>query len=343
MTTKICKKCGVEKEVSNFSKQTKSADGYYSWCKECAKEYRYKRYYDNIEESRRKTNKKRAERVIWLRSLKEGIPCKDCGKFYDPSCMDYDHVCDTSEKIKNVSRMVLDNSSKESILEEIKKCELVCLFCHNKRTHDRFSNTKYPPNVLRNIKIINDFKNVECIICGQKYEHYNMQLDHIDPSTRLNYVCNLKSCKEEILREELSKCRVLCAMCHRKKSLIEQKLGKYSPREKTVRQKKPFCDFDSRMKECTVCGEIKGFDEFYKQAKAKCGLTPACRDCLNLAKKKKRGTLDKVLLAEEGKKKCSKCQEVKEFSEFNQRTDGGLSPWCKSCYNEYRRSLRKSS
>lgn len=58
--------------------------------------------------------------MLWLQSLKEK-PCKDCNKTYEPHCMDFDHVGD---KISNVSRMVLNNTSKEKILEEIEKCDL---------------------------------------------------------------------------------------------------------------------------------------------------------------------------------------------------------------------------
>lgn len=338
---KTCKKCGVEKDVSNFSKQTKAADGYFVWCKDCSKEYRYNRYYSNLEESRRKTNERRAERIRWIREFKAEQPCKDCGKIYEPFCMDYDHRPEEI-KIKNISRMVLDNTPKTLIFKEIEKCDLVCVYCHNKRTHERKKATKYKSNQLRNIEIINDFKSQPCSICFVQYEHYNMQLDHIDPFNSFDYVCNLKNYKEETLINELSKCRVLCAMCHRRKSLIEQKCGYYlnNVKKPVSKKKTSFYDEENKKKECTVCHDVKSFDDFYNQKKAKHGLSPACRDCLNLAKKKKRGTLEKASLLSENKKRCTKCEEVKDFELFNKRTDGGLASWCKDCYNEYRRNRR---
>jgi len=97
---------------------------------------------------------------------------------------------------------------------------------------------------------------------------------------------------------------------------------------------------EEKKKECSVCHDIKEFDNFYSQKKARYGLSSSCRDCLNLAKKKKRGTLEKTLLLDDNKKKCSKCGEVKDFELFNKRTDGELASWCKGCYNEYRREKR---
>jgi len=228
---KECKKCGLLKDICMFSRQSKARDGYHYWCKQCAKEHKIRKYNQDIIKSRLKTNYRRADRVKWFRNLKKNIPCCDCGKIYEPFCMDYDHIPGI-QKINNVSTMVLRNNTKQAILDEIKKCELVCLFCHNKRTYDRFNNIlgekrKYTSYQQRNINIINYFKNKPCAICNNQYEKYNMQIDHIDSSTKFRYVCNLKSFKESILREELLKCQVLCAMCHRRKSSDEGKLNKY--------------------------------------------------------------------------------------------------------------------
>lgn len=37
---KLCKRCNIEKPIECFCKQTKSKDGYHSWCKECNKQYK---------------------------------------------------------------------------------------------------------------------------------------------------------------------------------------------------------------------------------------------------------------------------------------------------------------
>jgi len=42
MSTKICKKCQIEKPIERFSKKTASKDGYLNQCKDCLNEYHNK-------------------------------------------------------------------------------------------------------------------------------------------------------------------------------------------------------------------------------------------------------------------------------------------------------------
>jgi len=62
-------------------------------------------------------------------------PCMDCGLVFPPICMDFDHRPGT-KKVRNVSQMVRD-SSLNTVLVEISKCDLVCSNCHRIRTHSR--------------------------------------------------------------------------------------------------------------------------------------------------------------------------------------------------------------
>jgi len=276
-----CARCSLTKPVEDFPKVGSSSTGYGSWCKECKskyqKEYDYRYGYKN----------RRSERVQWFRSIKAGIPCADCSQVLEPSCMDYDHIGD--DKNDHVSRMVLDNTPKETILEEIKKCELVCVLCHNKRTQKRFGfgERMYPPHVQRNIDIINKAKSVPCEYCGQQYEPFNMQFDHIHPLVKDVNVSQLKSAKLDKLMNEISKCRVLCAVCHRRKTLMEQKCNLY-PKSRKKEIKKTFLDIDCKKKECTRCHEVLDFDKFRINKKTKSGLESWCKNCLNEYKRDKR-------------------------------------------------------
>jgi len=94
--------------------------------------------YRNSERGRavnRLSSLKRArERREWLNSLKEGVPCHDCGNTYPPYVMDYDHR-DPTQKVRGVTNMLM--YSEANILAEIAKCDLVCANCHRIRTHGR--------------------------------------------------------------------------------------------------------------------------------------------------------------------------------------------------------------
>lgn len=76
----------------------------------------------------------RRERIDWINSLKESSPCMDCGVSYPYFVMQYDHV---NGKEYAISRAVLKYTNKETIMQEINKCELVCSNCHAFRTHSR--------------------------------------------------------------------------------------------------------------------------------------------------------------------------------------------------------------
>jgi len=212
--------------------------------------------------------------------------------------MDYDHILERGKKIDSVSRLVLNCTPKNIILVEIEKCDLVCILCHNKRTYERFNKfgkseeEKYKPNVWRNIKVIRNFKEKPCAICGNQYEHFNMQTDHINPENKFYDTCRLKRCKLQTLLDELEKCQVLCALCHRRKSILEQKEGKYlatkiSPPPELER-KKLFYDSETNMKECGKCHQIKHSLYFTKDNDTKSKLSTYCIECFNEYRRKRR-------------------------------------------------------
>lgn len=71
----------------------------------------------------------------WVNALKETTPCTDCGKNWPYYVMDFDHT--SKDKTLNVSAMIAQRYSMESIKAEIVKCELVCSNCHRERSHRR--------------------------------------------------------------------------------------------------------------------------------------------------------------------------------------------------------------
>jgi hypothetical protein len=81
------------------------------------------------------TPKLRARRKAledWFASLKTGKPCTDCRVVYPYYVMDWDHLSDKKFQLSRIRYC-----SKERILAEIAKCELVCANCHRIRTWNR--------------------------------------------------------------------------------------------------------------------------------------------------------------------------------------------------------------
>ena len=64
METKICKKCGQELPLENFSKNAKMKDGLQNHCKACASEYSHKIW------QRKKAQRKENERIEFEKKYK---------------------------------------------------------------------------------------------------------------------------------------------------------------------------------------------------------------------------------------------------------------------------------
>lgn len=90
-------------------------------------------YYKNILLYRNKNIKRKKMLINFINNLKNK-PCLDCGIIYPAFVMDFDHR-KGEEKINNVARLVRDGWSKEKILLEIDKCDLICANCHRIRTY----------------------------------------------------------------------------------------------------------------------------------------------------------------------------------------------------------------
>jgi hypothetical protein len=124
---KKCITCNQNKAEDAFNKGK-------SYCRKCCKE-RDRKYYLKNKARRQagfKTRRMDTKQFIW--DLKNG-PCTDCKKMYHPTQMDFDHT--SSDKEKDISRLYSSNATKEKILEEVAKCELVCANCHRLRTAKR--------------------------------------------------------------------------------------------------------------------------------------------------------------------------------------------------------------
>jgi hypothetical protein len=85
------------------------------------------KHYDDIRRTKRREE---------LNDLKK-VPCAECGKRFDPVAMDFDHV--RGKKSSTIGKGSLDKNW-DLVLEEIKKCEVVCSNCHRIRTKQRRTN-----------------------------------------------------------------------------------------------------------------------------------------------------------------------------------------------------------
>ena len=151
--------------------------------------------------------------------------------------LEFDHLYDKKYNISNIH-------SKLKIEEEAKKCQLLCVHCHNLKsfkdsrallkTENISSNTKLRRmnnKLVVNIKLnIGCCQNVECNRIITDTNHMGFHFDHLDPSKKLNGISYLinGTCSSEItILTEIEKCQLLCANCHRLRTLEQFNMNQY--------------------------------------------------------------------------------------------------------------------
>jgi hypothetical protein len=94
-----------------------------------------------------------------------------------------------------------------------------------KKEHYRKNKTAYRLSVKRRRdrlkKRLRTAKDKPCADCGVKYPYYVMDFDHRDANEKLGNVTQLISwgnVSEKGLLEEIAKCDVICANCHRERT-----------------------------------------------------------------------------------------------------------------------------
>ena len=93
--------------------------------------YRRKWYEENksIEQEKAKVRQadRRKEFKEWYKNYKKNLKCERCG-FAHPAALDFHHKNPKEKRFTIGAEMV--NCSKQELLEEIQKCEVICSNCH---------------------------------------------------------------------------------------------------------------------------------------------------------------------------------------------------------------------
>lgn len=136
---KYCPRCKKELNIKRFSRSKNRYDGLQAYCIECMKLYRIEHYQANRQQyydRNLRTNQKIRQIVI---DIKNNNSCKDCGIKYlnEPWLFEFDHLKEEG-KVSEISRLEKSGSIKK-LLNEIMKCDLLCLICHRRRSASRGS------------------------------------------------------------------------------------------------------------------------------------------------------------------------------------------------------------
>lgn len=129
-----CSGCIIDKSSEEFPWKNKTKGIKSTKCKLCSRQYSKTYYGKNKQYSIDRVADRRAFLQNWITTELKATGCIDCGE-RDPIVLDFDHV--RGEKNFNIAHGPMMGLSKESILEEVAKCELRCANCHRRITHKR--------------------------------------------------------------------------------------------------------------------------------------------------------------------------------------------------------------
>lgn len=170
---------------------------------------------------------------MWAKKVKAikllGSKCIMCGES-NMFVLDFHHK-NPKEKQYNINDL---KDGRWSIMEkELQKCNLVCANCH-RELHSSLNKTVEQHNKL----IFLEFKQVFSCQCG--YNRCNNALDFHHSKANKNFTvgcahrdnklrARIKTVADlsNILKDELNKCDVLCANCHRLETIDVDKFDKF--------------------------------------------------------------------------------------------------------------------
>ena len=152
-----------------------------------------------------------------------------------PHVIEADHCMNRGKKIHMCS-LIGPYWSRKPMIQykmELDKCIPLCIMCHRKKTQEvntirkMLSNNekKYKQQHIRLKKgkefIYSHKIGKECAWCERKCTEDNacgFDFDHIDENNKHNKISSMWSCSHKRILEEINKCQLLCAICHKLKS-----------------------------------------------------------------------------------------------------------------------------
>jgi hypothetical protein len=175
--------------------------------------------------------KRHDETVAFLRDLRR-VPCADCGGMSPPYVMDFDHR-DPRKKLFAITGGHSPLLSREKLIAEIDKCDIVCANCHALRTYANLLERRRrataeewaPGKSLRiaaqrarwraNAAMLDELRDVPCADCGRRFPPCVMQFDHRDPATKKYEVTRIITRARSVILAEVARCDIVCTNCHR--------------------------------------------------------------------------------------------------------------------------------
>lgn len=234
---KLCKACSTIKPKKAFSRVARNSDGLHNKCRDCYCAYmaswvlinpeKYRENRDNTYRNGGQRKRIEANRA-WLRTYLSDKVCASCGEA-SREALDFDHV--HGEKLRTVSCLVNCGAALEKIVQEVAKCQVLCVKCHRIKTQKNrewrskkqvaAGYTQNKPNGKQ--QWVRDYlEKTPCAYCGESDVRV-LEFDHVVGEKTMQVpAMAYKNYSMRKIQEEVAKCQVLCIVCHRKKTALER-------------------------------------------------------------------------------------------------------------------------
>jgi hypothetical protein len=221
---RTCARCEETLPLIAFNR---NKTGRQHWCRECFRSYFRERGQRHLDQVKEANIRRRAAARRYINRYLDAHPCRDCGE-RDPAVMEFDHL---DAKLQNVSVLVAWGMSISAIKREIQRCEVVCANCHRRRTYLRSKSWRLDPARLSAMERLSDgrarnlrfvcrlLEAAACSDCGLR-DLAVLEFDHVRGEKQGDVTALARSGTSLArIKDEIAKCEVRCANCHRRRTL----------------------------------------------------------------------------------------------------------------------------
>jgi len=131
--------------------------------------------------------------------------------------------------VKKCSKCNIEKDINDFNSKGVGKLQPYCRACDNKHAREYYEKNrdriKSQSNRAKRIRVANISKEIRelkestpCLDCGKNYPYYVMDFDHITGDKVGNISHMIQSGATRKIKEEVEKCEIVCANCHRERT-----------------------------------------------------------------------------------------------------------------------------